>query len=179
MKKIAFLDRDGVINKEVNYLHKWEDFEFTDSCIDALKILIGKGYELVIVTNQAGIAKGLFSESNYQELTDKYRNYLSGCGIEFLDILHCPHHVDAVKDDYRCDCFCRKPNPGMIDKITSNFNVSLENSIMVGDKISDVKAGLGGGLTNVYLVETGHPLKEADYLEFKVFKNLNELACAL
>ena len=74
MKKIAFLDRDGVINREVNYLHKWADFEFTDRCVDALKILIKKGYELVIVTNQAGIAKGLFSESDYQKLTDKYRS---------------------------------------------------------------------------------------------------------
>ncbi len=179
MKKIAFLDRDGVINKEVNYLHEWDQFEFTKNCIDALKILVKKGYELVVITNQAGIAKGLFTESDYEELTVRYRNYLSKCGVTFLEILHCPHHVNGIIDEYKCDCFYRKPNPGMINKIVNKFDVSLDESIVVGDKVSDVNAGLAAGITNVYLVESGHALKEDDYLEFKVFDDLYDLAFSL
>ncbi len=139
--KVAFLDRDGVINREVNYLHRVEDFKYTERCIDGLKNLISLGFEIVVVTNQAGIARGYYTESDYHELTNFYRNNLAKQGIELLDVLYCPHHPDGTAERYRKKCDCRKPQPGMILRAAETFSISLEHSVLIGDKITDAQAG--------------------------------------
>lgn len=156
--KIAFLDRDGVINNEVNYLHKISDFRYTYKCVDALKNIKAKGYEIVIVTNQAGIAKGVFKLEDYKKLTEFYMNDLAKKNITILDILFCPHHPDGIVDEFSCLCDCRKPKPGMFLKAINKYDINLEDSFMVGDKISDIEAAERAGIKNLFLVNSGHKI---------------------
>ncbi|EOW9250404.1 TPA: D-glycero-alpha-D-manno-heptose-1,7-bisphosphate 7-phosphatase [Vibrio cholerae] len=152
--KVAFLDRDGVINREVNYLHEIEEFEYTEYCIQGLKGLVNLGFKLIIVTNQSGIARGYYSEEQYQILTKWYLNDLKDKGIEILDVFHCPHHpTESV--NINIDCVCRKPKTGLIDYAMEKYNISLENSIIVGDKSSDIEVGIKAGVNNLFMVKTG------------------------
>lgn len=170
--KVAFLDRDGVINKEVNYLYKIEDFEFTKNCISGMKRFIAHGYKIIIVTNQAGIAKGYYTLSDYDKLTKWYRGILKLQGIDILDIYYCPHHPDGIVPEYRCDCSCRKPNTGMFESAARDYSIDLKQSFIVGDKLGDVEAGLKFGLGRVFLVETGHQIPAVGYATYPVYSDL-------
>jgi len=174
--KIAFLDRDGVINKEVDHLYKISEFEYTYRCKDALKLLINDGFSIIIVTNQAGIGKGLFTEKDYDVLTNFYTADLRKDGIRVLEVLHCPHYEFSVIEQYRKKCVCRKPSPGMILAATERYDIDLKNSILVGDKVTDVQAGQAAGIAKSYLVQSGHNIREDDFRKYEVFPNLYELA---
>ena len=175
--KIAFLDRDGVINKEINYLYKIEDFEYTYKCKIALKNLIDLGYKLVIITNQAGIAKGYYTIDDYEKLTSWYVSDLLSYGVDFLDILKCPHHPEGNMKLYTKVCDCRKPNSGMLNYILNKYDVDISKSILVGDKVSDIKAGLFVGLSpmNCFLVESGHTINKKDS-KVSIYNNLYSLS---
>lgn len=177
--KVVFLDRDGVINKEVNYLHKVEDFEYTNMCIQALKNIIAVGYEIAIITNQAGIARGIFREEDYQSLTKYLLDDLLKNNINILNVLFCPHLKGAEIKEYDVDCFFRKPNPGMIIKLSKEHGINLRESILVGDKATDLEAGISAGIQGVYLVESGHQLSKEDYYKYPVFKDLYEFSLSL
>lgn len=170
--KVAFLDRDGVINKEVNYLHKIEDFEFTPNCISGLRRIITHGYKIIIVTNQAGIAKGLYTIDEYIELTNWYTEKLLSFGIEILDVYFCPHHPEGITPEYSFDCRCRKPKPGMLELAAQKYSIDLEQSFIVGDKISDLEAGKAFGLSKAYLVETGHRIPASGYENYQIYPDL-------
>jgi D-glycero-D-manno-heptose 1,7-bisphosphate phosphatase len=170
--KVAFLDRDGVINKEVNYLYKVEDFEYTENCIDGLKKIKALGYEIIIVTNQAGIARGYYTEVDYQKLTDWYVADLKQHGIDILDVFYCPHHPDGKIERYTKSCECRKPNSGMFDKAMTKYDIDIEKSMMVGDKTTDLIAAKKVGIQQLYLVETGHQIMENSYNEYTVKTSL-------
>ena len=122
--KVAFLDRDGVINTEVNYLHRINDFEYTYKCKDALLQLIKKGFKLIIVTNQAGIAKAIFTEEEYYKLTDFYKEDLFKDNILIHDIFYCPHHVDGILKNFSIECNCRKPNSRNYKKVEQRRSYS-------------------------------------------------------
>lgn len=171
--KVAFLDRDGVINKEVNYLSRFDDFEYTDNCIKALKCLAHNDFKIIIITNQAGIAKGYYTENQYFELTNFYIEDLKLNGVDILDVFHCPHHPDGVLEEYKIACNCRKPSAGLINKALAKYSVDLEQSLLVGDKVSDVQAGAAAGLTNNYLVRSGHQLP-TEFVRSS-YKNLYQL----
>jgi D-glycero-D-manno-heptose 1,7-bisphosphate phosphatase len=158
--KVAFLDRDGVINKEVNYLHKIEDFKYTENCIAGLKKLRELDYEIIIITNQAGIARGFYNVADYQKLTDWYLEDLSSKGIKILDVFYCPHHPKGTIAEYAKVCDCRKPKPGMFIDASNKYKIDFASSIMIGDKISDVEAAISFGLSadNCCLVTTGHTI---------------------
>ncbi|MGY3861118.1 D-glycero-beta-D-manno-heptose 1,7-bisphosphate 7-phosphatase [Aeromonas lacus] len=158
--KVAFLDRDGVINKEVNYLHNICDFEFTENCIDGLKEIRNLGYEIVIITNQAGIARGYYSEQQYQKLTNWYRTRLKEEGVDILDIFHCPHHPEGRVESLSRECNCRKPSPGMIEQACAKYPIDLMSSILVGDKNSDMYAAIRAGIPLFFLVQTGYEVKK-------------------
>lgn len=158
--RVVFLDRDGVINKEVQYLHKIEDFEFTYRCIEALKKIQQKKYQIIVITNQAGIAKGYFTEQEYQLLTELYLNKLVVNGVNILDVFYCPNHNKGVIPEYTKDCAYRKPKPGMINKAQKKYKINLAESIMVGDKVTDILAGKAAGIGMNILVESGHKLSE-------------------
>ncbi len=177
--KVAFLDRDGVINKEVEYLHKVDDFEYTEQLISGLQSLISIGFSLVIVTNQAGIARGLYSIEDYHKLTDWMIDDLNQHGVTFLDILFCPHHPDGVIQNYAASCYCRKPLPGMFLNARDRFGIDMENSIVIGDKESDIKAAAAADVGQAFLVRSGHYIDQISIPDVGIFDNLFEVSCFL
>lgn len=173
-KKAIFLDRDGVINKEVNYLSNPKNFEFIKGSIKALKLLKRKGFLLIVITNQAGIARGYFTEENLNKIHQKMVSILEKSSVVLDDIYYCPHHPD-----FTGPCDCRKPQPGMILKAQKKYNIDLENSFMVGDTLRDIETGLTAKCKTV-LVLTGYGLKEKKNMKKLkpdyIFENLFEFA---
>lgn len=160
--KVVFLDRDGVINVEKNYLYKIEDFEFVDGVIPALKSLKSQGFSFVVITNQAGIGRGYYTEEQYHTLTRYYLDILQREGIEVLKVYFCPHHPLKGIGKYLMDCSCRKPNPGMLLEAQVAFNINMSESIMFGDKVSDILAAKAANVGRSILLRSGHPLCEDD-----------------
>lgn len=160
--RAAFLDRDGVINREKNYLHRVVDFEFLPGAVAAMHRLQEAGYLLIVVTNQSGLARGLFTDSDYAEITDYMRTSLARAGIELGGVYHCPHLPDATVAAYRVDCDCRKPRPGMLRRAIAEFGIDPGLSVLFGDKGSDVAAGRAAGVGQCWLVRSGHRLSSAD-----------------
>jgi len=145
-KKAAFLDRDGVINVDKGYVHKIEDFEFKEGIFELLKLLQEKGFKLFVVTNQSGIGRGYYTLKDFEKLTKFMLDELKKRGIEIKEVAFCPHHPDE-------NCECRKPKPTMILNLAKKYNINLKKSIMIGDKISDIKAGENAGVGKSYLVK--------------------------
>ncbi len=148
MKKALFLDRDGVINVEINYLYKIEDFEFIDGIFSLCAHYQNLGYIIVVVTNQSGIAREYYSEDNFNILSSWMMKEFEKYAIEIKKVYFCPHHPDISG---KCDC--RKPNPGMLLEAKREFDIDLENSIIIGDKESDIEAGINAGLNESYLFD--------------------------
>ena len=138
--KVLFLDRDGVINIDKGHVHKINDFEFIDGIFDLCRSYHDKGYLIIIVTNQAGIAKKMYSEEQFLKLTDWMINEFSKKGIIISKVYYCPHHPSVS------DCNCRKPKPGMIIKAIEEFQVDIDKSVLIGDKDSDLEAGKKAGI---------------------------------
>lgn len=151
-KKIGiFLDRDGTLNKDSGYTYLYENWEWLPGAQHALKLLSLLGLKLVVVTNQAGIAKSLYTKEDVDELHKKIDEILSADGVIISGWYHCPHHPD-----YTGPCECRKPEPGLLLKAAKDLNLDLSISYMVGDKLSDIEAGLNAKLRKVVLVRTGY-----------------------
>lgn len=148
MTKALFLDRDGVINVEKDYLYKIEDFEFIDGIFDLCKYYRDKGYLIVIVTNQSGIARDYYTEKDFSILTTWMLNKFSSNGIDIQKVYYCPHHPSISGE-----CTCRKPNPGMLLEAKNEFNINMSLSIIIGDKERDIEAGLNAGLDESYLFD--------------------------
>lgn len=143
--KTIFLDRDGVINKEINYLYSIDDFIFTDGIFDACRHFLKLGYQIIIITNQSGIAREFYSDQDFQILTKWMLNQFAKKGIKILDIFYCPHGPKS-------NCNCRKPKPGMILEAKNKHNIDLELSWMIGDNEIDIKAANTAGIKNTILV---------------------------
>jgi D-glycero-D-manno-heptose 1,7-bisphosphate phosphatase len=179
-RKVAFLDRDGVINEEREYLHRIEDFELVPGAVAGMQDLLGQGFVLAVVTNQSGIGRGYYSVHDYEALTSHMVATLAAAGVQLGAIEYCPHLTDAKVDAYRKACDCRKPAPGMLLTVAKRLQVDLRSSIMVGDKLSDVVAGRAAGVGRCFLVKSGHPLAAADIsLADGVYDDLAECAKAV
>lgn len=137
MKKAVFLDRDGTINVDRHYLYKIEEFEFLPGVLEGLRILQAEGYLLLIITNQSGIGRGFYTETDLEILTNWMINEFNMRGIDIGRIYYCPHLPDAEKIDYRLDCECRKPKLGMYRQAVKDFDIDLSRSYAIGDKIRD------------------------------------------
>ena len=158
--KVIFLDRDGVINQEVGYLHNSKDFKFIDGTFDACKKFQTLGYKLIIVTNQSGIARGYYSEDDYQNLTKWLINQFKEKKINILDSFHCPHSPND-------NCSCRKPMPGMFLAAKKTYDIDMKRSWMIGDKETDIQAAIASGIGNTILVSSGHIInKESSAANF-------------
>lgn len=153
-RRAAFLDRDGVVNIDRGYVHRWEDFRFVPGAVDAMRRLREAGYLLVIVTNQSGIARGMYTEADYQALTQRMREALRAAGAEVAAVFHCPHHPEGSVASYRRDCDCRKPRPGMLLEAAHTMGLSLPDSLLVGDKPSDLEAAHAAGVGRAFQVRT-------------------------
>jgi D-glycero-D-manno-heptose 1,7-bisphosphate phosphatase len=138
LKKAVFLDRDGTINVEKNYLYKIEDFEFIDGVLKALRELSDAGFLLIIITNQSGIARGYYTEKDYGILNSWLFETFAKNGIKISASYFCPHLPDASVERYRTICNCRKPNTGLFEQAVKDFNIDLKKSFAIGDKIRDL-----------------------------------------
>ena len=150
--KIAFLDRDGVINKDFGYVHKIKDLKFCQESIKGMKLLLKKNYKLIIITNQSGIGRGLFSEKEYKNFMEQMYKELHKFNIVILDTFFCPHHPEYGIGNYKKECNCRKPKPGMILEAIKRWKPDINKSILVGDRFSDIEAGYAAGLKNLFLI---------------------------
>ena len=152
-KKIIFLDRDGVINEEKNYLHRIEDFIFIDGVFESLKLLQNFGYQFIVVTNQSGIGRGMYSSEDYLLIDKWMKKEFEKNGVNILHSIHCPHTPEQ-------NCNCRKPKPGMFEECLSMFQISKKDSWVIGDSERDIEAGVRAGLKNTILVRSGHQIDE-------------------
>jgi len=168
LKKALFLDRDGVINVEKEYLYKKEDFEFIEGIFELCRHYQDLGYLIFIVTNQSGIARQFYSEEDFSKLTQWMLKEFEKEGIHIAKVYHCPHHPDISGA-----CACRKPEPGMLREAAEAFDIDLENSIMIGDKERDIEAGINAGLRETYLFDESGEIQESKAT--KIVKNLDEI----
>ena len=150
-KKAVFLDRDGVVNVDNGYVSKVDDFEFIEGVIEACKKLKEKGYLLVVVTNQSGIARGYFSEEQFHTLTEWMDWSLADRGVDLDGIFYCPHHAEKGVGEFKIDCDCRKPKPGMLLDAARDHGLDLSRSFMVGDRWRDVGAGINAGCRTLFI----------------------------
>ena len=153
--KTIFLDRDGVINKEVGYLHNIADFEFIDGVFDACLYFHKLGYQIIIITNQSGISRGYYTAGDYAKLTEWMLAQFLNEGISILDTFHCPHLPKSK-------CFCRKPMPGMFFEARDKYRIDMKKSWVIGDKETDIKAANLSGINNTILVRSGHLIDESN-----------------
>ena len=137
--KALFLDRDGVINVDRGYVFKIEDFCFTDGIIETLAYFQDKNYLLMIITNQSGIARGYYTEEDFQDLTEWMQRWFAENGVQITKVYFSPYHLEHGLGKYKKDSFCRKPNPGMILTAQEEFDLDLGQSILVGDKETDIE----------------------------------------
>lgn len=159
-KPAVFLDRDGVINVDHGYVHDEHDFEFIDGVFEATKKLKDMGYLLVLVTNQAGIARGYYTEDRFLSLTQWMDWNFIDQGVEFDGIYYCPHHPEHGIGKYKEDCDCRKPKPGMFISARDYLKIDMAKSVMVGDKAEDMMAAQAAEVGTKILVRTGKPVTE-------------------
>ncbi len=153
--KAIILDRDGTIIVDKKYVYKIEDFELIPKALDALRLLTLYNIKIYIITNQAGIAKGLYTEEQYHVFNFFMLDYFKGERINIEKVLYCPHHPNGIVPRYSIKCNCRKPNTGLIEEIFRFGEYKIEEAVLIGDKNSDIDAGKKLGI-KTYLVLTGY-----------------------
>ncbi|HVJ85274.1 MAG TPA: HAD-IIIA family hydrolase [Caulifigura sp.] len=145
-RPVAFLDRDGVLNHDDNYVHRPDQFRWIDGAREAVRDLKDLGYYVIIVTNQAGIGHGYYDETQFRSLMDHVQRELMAVGGSFDDVYFCPCHPNAVRDEYRCESFDRKPNPGMLLRALDKWPIDQSRSFMIGDRETDAEAARQAGV---------------------------------
>lgn len=151
-ERALFLDRDGVINHEVGYLHRVEDVRFVDGIFSLCRTAAGLGYRLIVVTNQAGIARGFYSEADFDTLMIWMKDAFRAEGVELDAVYHCPFHPEHGVGQYKREHEDRKPGTGMLRRGMREFGVELTASVMVGDRCSDIAAANTAGLRQAFLI---------------------------
>jgi D-glycero-D-manno-heptose 1,7-bisphosphate phosphatase len=145
-RKALFLDRDGVINVDFGYVHQPEQCVFVAGIFDLVRQANEAGYAVIVVTNQAGIGRGYYTEAQFVSFMRWMSDRFSQEGASIDSVYHCPHHPDAASGAYRQSCACRKPLPGMLDAARHDFYLDIPASILIGDKQSDMEAGQRAGV---------------------------------
>lgn len=173
--KACFLDRDGVLIHEKCYLYKPEEVEIYTESYNAISALKSNGFKIIVVTNQAGVARGFFKEADILKVHAEIDRQLSNKNLSIDAYYYCPHHPNGIFKEYSIDCECRKPKPNMILQASKDLNIELSMSFLIGDKISDLLAAKNAGCQSA-LVKTGHGIEyveKAEQLGFKVFDNID------
>lgn len=159
MRRCVFLDRDGVINEEVDYLHDPDRVVLVAGAAEAIAALRRAGLAVVVVTNQAGIARGMYTERELAAVTARIDALLARAGARLDGTYFCPHHPEAGVGPYKIACRCRKPGSGMLEQAAAELGLELARSAIVGDKASDLEAGRAAGCAAV-LVRSGYGARE-------------------
>jgi len=155
----VFLDRDGTLNEEKHYVHRIEEFQWIPGVLEALKLLTQNQIAIYIVTNQAGIAKGIYSEKDFHTLNQWMLSELASQGIMIEQVLYCPHHPEAIIPEYKKECECRKPGSVLIQNVFGVRQFLPQHVALIGDRNSDIEAGRSLGI-RTYLVETDYGAQE-------------------
>ena len=158
-RKVIFIDRDGVINEDPigDYVKQWEDFKFIPGTIEALKQLNNSGFEIIIISNQAGIGDGVYSQTALEGITDKMLAELKKRGIPIRGVYYCTHGKEA-------NCECRKPKTGLFQQAARDIKFKSSQTYFIGDKASDVQAGKNFGLRTLFVL-TGHGVNDKPRLK--------------
>jgi D-glycero-D-manno-heptose 1,7-bisphosphate phosphatase len=151
-ERALFLDRDGVVNEEVGYLHRADEVRFVDGIFSLCRTAARLGYRLIVVTNQAGIARGYYSEADFDVLMEFMRRELRAEGVELDAVYYCPFHPEHGIGRYKQEHEDRKPGTGMLRRGACELGVKLSESILVGDRCSDVGAANAAGLKQAFLI---------------------------
>ena len=163
IEKAVFLDRDGTINLDKGYTYKTEDLVFIEGAIDFIKCANDYGYLTIVISNQAGIARGYYTEDDANQFNKYMNRELLKYGAKIDKFYLCPHHIEGTVQGLNIACSCRKPETGLIDRALEDFNISLKDSFMFGDKPSDIECGERKGIKS-YMVTEGKTLKDYIYL---------------
>ena len=161
-----FFDRDGVLNQDRGYIYKIKDWQWIDGAIEAIKRCNERDYFVFIVTNQSGIGRGFYTEQDVCKIHQFMQDELQQHGAKIDDFRYCPHHSEAVIDEYRIACKWRKPAPGMLLDLIANWPIDLSRSVLVGDKETDLEAARQAGIKGLLFENDNlhHFLKKAAYL---------------
>ncbi|RDV26026.1 D-glycero-beta-D-manno-heptose 1,7-bisphosphate 7-phosphatase [Alteromonas aestuariivivens] len=160
--KALFLDRDGIVNEDRGYVGNIKDFAFTDGIFECVRRYQNSGYVPVIVTNQSGIGRGFYSEVQFRELCDWMNGQFELQGVGPLAVYYCPHHPHDAMGEYRRDCHCRKPRPGMLLTAAKELKLNLAESVMVGDSWRDMQAADAAGVKKLIWVNQSEALQPTD-----------------
>lgn len=180
VSRALFLDRDGVVNVDRHYVHRVEDFEFVPGIFELCRRAVTLGYRLVVVTNQAGIARGYYTEVDFERLTRWMVDAFGERGVTIDRVYHCPYHPTAGVGDYRRESFDRKPNPGMLLKARDELRLNLARSAFVGDQDTDMEAGRRAGVgTLIRLAAADSPASTAGAPDVIVVDSLPAAAAVL
>lgn len=169
----VFLDRDGVINHNHGYVHKREDFDFIDGIFDLARYAHEQRYKLVVITNQAGIARGYYAEEQFHQLTDWMCQQFLAAGAPIERVYFSPYHPTSGLGRYLKDDFSRKPHPGMILKAQQELSIDVGRSLLIGDRPSDIQAGTAAGVGTNLLLATERPNELGD-LKYELITSLHE-----
>lgn len=172
-QRAVFLDRDGVINVNHGYVHQIDNFEFIDGIFELARAAHSNGYKLIVITNQSGIGRGYYSEQQFLQLTEWMCNEFLNEGVPVEKVYFSPFHPTAGLGAFKKNDLSRKPHPGMIRQAQRDINVNLESSILIGDKISDIQAGIAAGVGLNLLLGQKRPPKLSS-LPYQVIATLRE-----
>lgn len=174
MHKAVFLDRDGVINVDHGYVYRFEDFAFIDGVVESLARLRSLGFLLVLVTNQSGIARGMYTEEDFDLLCARMQEVLAESRAQFDRIYYCPHLKEGSVTKYKIDCQCRKPRPGMFLQAISELGIDAGGSYMVGDRPSDLEAARKAGVRTLIYVGDNAETIQSDKEGVIFYKDLHD-----
>lgn len=178
LSKAVFLDKDGTVVQDIPYNIDPERIQLLDGVPEGLRQLQDEGYQLIVVTNQSGVARGYFEEHALVHVENRLRELLASAGIQLTGFYYCPHHPDGKVPQYATACNCRKPQPGLIQKAVLKHMIDLTDSWLIGDILNDIEAGNRAGCRTI-LIDNGNetewetsPLRQPTF----VVKNLYEAA---
>src|SRR3569623_890994 len=151
MDAAVFLDKDGTLIHDIPYNVDPDLIVLQDNCIEGLKLLSQKGYKLIVISNQSGVARGYFAEEALYGVEKKLQSLLAPYGINLSGFYFCPHYPQGIIDEYAVDCYCRKPWPGMLLHAAEVHHIDLSESWMIGDILNDVEAGNRAGCKTILI----------------------------
>lgn len=175
LRPALFLDRDGVINVDRGYVCRREDFEFIDGIFELCRTAKELGYSIFVVTNQAGIGRGYYTEQDFLTLTDWMCDVFEDNGVVLDGVFHCPFHPRHGVGQYKVDSPDRKPGPGMILQAVNKFSIDVAKSVLVGDKASDIEAGIAAGLGCNLLFCASAPSRSAEIAATALVGSLSQV----